>query len=506
MLDSTAQGAVLVEAREVTKAFAGVVANDKVSIQLRAGEIHVLLGENGAGKSTLASILTGLYSADSGEVRIGDSPVVFQSPRDALARGIGIIHQHFHLVDRFSVAENIVLGDPRQGFFMDVEPIHAKVKTLGERYGLHVNPAAIVDQLSLGERQRVEIVKMLIRDVEVLFLDEPTAVLTPAEVKALFDTLVSMARDGKAIVLVTHKLDEVFSISDRATIMRGGKVVASGPTSEHTPESLARLMVGRDVDLARQPSNAQVGAPLLSINALSLKPDHNCGLHDINLDIRSGEIVGIAGVSGNGQLLLAETVAGLLKPDSGSVTVEGIDVTGKGPRALRAAGLAYVPEDRLGVGLSPSLTLAENLQLTKEMGFLFDRKAAHREGVKAIADFEIRARGPEQIVRRLSGGNVQKILLARELGGGKRVFVVASPARGLDVSGIAFVHNLLRRHRDEGAAILLLSEDLDEIRTLSDRIAVMFSGRITHECSYDDFDEAEIGLAMAGSKKERFVA
>lgn len=502
----TASNAVLAEARNISKAFAGVLANNDVSFELRAGEIHTLLGENGAGKSTLASVLTGLYSADSGEIKVGGKSISFRSPRDALANGIGIIHQHFHLVNRFTVAENIVLGDPQQGFFMSSASIRAAVADLGARYGLDIQPDAVVNQLSLGERQRVEIVKMLFRDVNVLFLDEPTAVLAPNEVKALFATLRTMANDGKAIALVTHKLDEVFSISDRATIMRAGKVVASGPVGDFTPESLARLMVGRDVDLKPRPATRPPGEVLLSAKDLTLRATHNCGLHSINIDVRAGEIVGIAGVAGNGQLQLAETLAGLQRPSAGHVLVGGTDIAGKGPKVARRAGLAYVPEDRLGVGLASGLSVADNLQLTSEMGLVFDRKDARKKAVQAIDDFEIKTRGPDEIVRRLSGGNVQKILLARELGSSAKVFVVASPARGLDVAGIEFVRNLLQDHRNRGAAILLVSEDLDEVRILCDRIVVMHAGRITHQCSAADYDEEKVGLAMAGAARETNLA
>lgn len=505
-LGGTVANTVLAEARNVSKAFAGVIANNEVNFELRAGEIHTLLGENGAGKSTLASILTGLYSADSGEIKVAGKAVSFRSPRDALAQGIGIIHQHFHLVNRFTVAENIVLGDPQQGFFMSSASVRAAVADLGQRYGLDIRPDTVVDQLSLGERQRVEIVKMLFRDVNVLFLDEPTAVLAPNEVKALFATLRTMADDGKAIALVTHKLDEVFSISDRATIMRGGKVVASGPVADFTPESLARLMVGRDVDLKPRPASRPPGEVLLSAKSLTLRAAQNCGLHSIDIDVRAGEIVGIAGVAGNGQLQLAEVLAGLQRPTAGSVLVGGTDIAGKGPQAARKAGLAYVPEDRLGVGLASGLSIADNLQLTSEMGPIFDRKGARKRAYQAIDEFEIKARGPDEIVRRLSGGNVQKILLARELGSSAKVFVVASPARGLDVAGIEFVRNLLQDHRNSGAAILLVSEDLDEVRILCDRIVVLHAGRITHQCAAAEYDEEKVGLAMAGATREANLA
>jgi simple sugar transport system ATP-binding protein len=335
----------------------------------------------------------------------------------------------------------------------------------------------------------------------VLFLDEPTAVLAPAEVKALFATLRAMADDGKAIALVTHKLGEIFSIADRTTIMRGGKVVASAEAGTYEPDELARLMVGREVDLTPRPALRAPGEVVLSAEGLMLRPEHHCGLQSINLHVRAGEILGVAGVAGNGQLQLAEVLAGLRSPDAGTVRVGGVDITDKGPRAARRAGLAYVPEDRLGIGLAPGLSISDNLQLTAEMGFLINSSVADRRAQKAMQDFSIKARGPSELVRRLSGGNVQKVLLARELGSSAKAFVIASPARGLDVAGIEFVRNALQDYRDRGAAILLISEDLDEVRDLADRIAVMFAGQIAHEAAIADFDEVQIGRAMAGTQR-----
>jgi ABC-type uncharacterized transport system ATPase subunit len=491
-------GAPVLEGRGIGKTYPDVVANSGVDFAVRRGEIHALLGENGAGKSTLASILTGLYQPDEGSVMVRGRPVWLHSPRDGLAHRLGMVHQHFHLVESFTVAENVVLGDPAQGAFLS-RGLHRMVAALGERYALRVDPRAVVQDLSMGERQRVEIVKMLYREVDVLFLDEPTAVLTPQEVGTLFGILRAMAADGRSVVLITHKLGEVMAVADRVTVMRDARVVASLPTSETDAGALARLMVGRDVDLAPRRGAGGAGAPRLVIEDLCLDGEHGRRVEHVDLVVHSGEIVGIAGVAGNGQLQLAETLAGMRRPSRGRVLVDTVDVTGRGPRAARAAGLGYVPEDRLGTGLAPGLSIADNLQLTRARPLIARPGPGLSEAAAMIERFGVRARGPRELVWRLSGGNVQKVLLARELSAGARALVVASPTRGLDVAGIEFVRGLLHEHRRAGAAILLISEDLDEIRGLADRIAVMFAGRLVLERAADGCDVTELGLAMAGS-------
>jgi len=497
---------IAVEARQVTKAFPGVVANDQVDFVLAEGEVHTLLGENGAGKSTLASILCGLYQPDAGQVLRGEEPVRLRSPREGLAHGIGMVHQHFRLVERFTVAENVVLGDPDQGHVLHQREVEARVAEIGERFGLPVDPRARVADLAMGQRQRVEIVKMLYRGADVLLLDEPTAVLTPAEADALFATVEAMAAAGKAIVFISHKLGEVMAVSHKVTVMRNGRVTGeiADPTSER---QLAELMVGRPVDLEVRRAATTAGEVVLAARGVTLRDEERVLLDEVELEVRAGEILGVAGVAGNGQGELAEVLAGVAPPTSGSVLVGGDDVTGKGPVRARAAGLAFVPDDRLGTGLVPSLSLTDNMLLTRPRRFLLDRKAARADAAAAIEEYEIKAPGTEAEARVLSGGNAQKVLLARELadlavGDGPRAAVVASPTRGLDIGAAEFVRQQLHEARERGGGVLLISEDLEEVRGLSDRIVVLYRGRIALEGGADDLTLEELGLAMAGVSPE----
>jgi general nucleoside transport system ATP-binding protein len=489
-----------IEARGIVKSFPGVRALDGADLLVRGGEVHALLGENGAGKSTLASILCGLYHPDAGQVLVDGRPVDLRGPRDGLTHGIGMVHQHFRLVRRFTVAENVALGDRSQPLLMSSPQVHRAVEELGERYGLPVRPDAVIGDLSVGEQQRVEIVKTLYRGVDVLLLDEPTSVLTPQETEALFVTVRTMAADGKAVVFISHKLDEVLSIADRVTVMRDGRVVGTREVAETSRRELARLMVGRDVELPTSRATTPPGpVPVLALEGLRLAATARRGpLVDVSLEVAPGEIVGIAGVAGNGQRPLAEVAAGLVVPDAGRVVVNGTDVTGRGPRAARAAGLAYVPDDRLGTGLAPSLTIAENLQLTRAHRLLLDRDRWTEHARGLMAEFDIRAPGPSTVTSRLSGGNIQKVLLARELASGPSALVVSSPTRGLDVGATQFVRELLADRRQTGCGILLISVDLDEIRALSDRILVLYEGAIVLERPADGADVTELGLAMAG--------
>jgi general nucleoside transport system ATP-binding protein len=491
------------EAVGVTKVFPGVVANAGVDLALRRGEVHALLGENGAGKSTLASILTGLYRPDAGELRRNGEPMVLRNPRHGLEQGIGMVHQHFRLVDRFTVAENIALGDRRLPWRWSAAKVNRAVAELAQRYRLPVETHAVVGDLSVGEQQRVEIVKALYRGADVLLLDEPTAVLTPQEADALFDTVRAMAEDGKAVVFISHKLGEVMAVADQVTVMRDGHVVGVLPTAGTSPAALAELMVGRSVDLSAQRAGRPAGDPVLQVEGVHLDAvDGRGGLADIDLEVCAGEIVGVAGVAGNGQRELAEVIAGLRAPTGGRITVEGADISGHGPRAARRAGLAYVPEDRLGTGLAPSLSMADNLQLTRPLPLLLDRRAARAEAQRIIDEFDVRTTGPEASTRSMSGGNAQKVLLARELESGEdsaRALVVAAPTRGLDVGATEFVRGLLDTRRADGCGILLISEDLDEVRALSDRILVLSGGRIVLRRAAADADVTELGLAMAGA-------
>ncbi|MEZ5410249.1 MAG: ABC transporter ATP-binding protein [Acidimicrobiales bacterium] len=502
--------AIALAARRVTKRFPGVVANGEVEFELRQGEVHTVLGENGAGKSTLAALLCGLYQPDEGHIERQGRPVRLRSPREGLARGIGMVHQHFRLVERFTVAENVVLGDPAQPALLRRADIETRVAEIGERFGLPVDPRARVSSLTVGQRQRVEIVKVLYRGAEVLLLDEPTAVLTPQEAEALFTTVRAMTAEGKAVVFISHKLGEVMAVSDRVTVMRGGRVTGEVATAATSARELAELMVGRPIEAeVRRGSPADPGTgdgpatPALEAADVRLVRGGQTLLDGIDLAVRPGEVVGVAGVAGNGQRELAAVLAGITAPSAGRVRVAGIDVTGRGARAARDAGLAFVPEDRLGTGLVPGLSLTDNMLLTRRRGFLVTRRAARREMATAIDAFEIKTPGTEAEARVLSGGNAQKVLLARELTGlgtdrGPRAIIVASPTRGLDIGAAEMVRGLLHEARQHGGAVLIISEDLDEVRSLADRMVVLYRGRVALEGPTDELTLEEIGLAMAG--------
>jgi simple sugar transport system ATP-binding protein len=499
--------------RGITKRFPGVVANDGVDFEAAAGEVHALLGENGAGKSTLSNILTGLYRPDEGEILVDGRTVRFGSPRDALDAGISMVHQHFLLVERFSVAENIVLGDHRRDgrtFRLRRGVIERRVAELGERYGLAVDPRAPVWQLSVGEQQRVEILKALYRDARILILDEPTAVLTPQEAELLFATLREMAADGRTIVFISHKLHEVKAVSDRVTVLRGGRVVSTVDAADATLRSLAELMVGHHMGEARQAVDRSPGEVVLALEDVWADADRGgAAVRGVSLTVRSGEILAIAGVAGNGQRELAETIAGIRPPTRGAVRVAGKTLRGGDPRSAIGAGLAYVPEDRLGTGLAPSVSIASNLALKAyrkppaSAGPLLRLRQIRDRALELISRYRIAAPGPTAPVRLLSGGNLQKVVLAREFSGQPKVLVAASPTRGLDVGAIESVHTYLDEATASGMGILLLSEDLDEILTLADRIAVLYEGAIAGETSRAEASVEELGLLMAGGNDPR---
>ena len=493
--------------RGVTKRFPGVVANDGVDLEIYAGEVHALLGENGAGKSTLSNIITGLYRPDEGTLALHGEPVELRSPRDALARGVCMVHQHFRLVEPFTVAENVALGDPRDRTLVpDRRALERRVAELAEQFGLAVDPRARIWQLSVGEQQRVEILKALHRDARVLILDEPTAVLTPQEAKALFATLRAMAADGRAIVFISHKLHEVLEVSDRITVLRGGRVVSTVAAGGATPAGLAALMVGREVETRRRrPSAGPPGAVVLEAHDLYAMGDRGLpALRGVSLAVRAGEIVGIAGVAGNGQRELAEVLTGMRPVVAGGVTVSGESLRAGDPRDAIAHGIAHVPEDRLGTGVAPSLSIASNTVLKAyrdaDMSagpFLRRGRIAERAGA-LIKRYSVQAPGPETRARDLSGGNLQKVVLGREFAGEPKALVVAAPTRGLDVGAIENVHALLRSAAAGGVAVLMISEDLDEILELADRVLVMYEGTIAGECAGEGADVDELGLLMAG--------
>ena len=499
--------------RGITKRFPGVLANDHVDFEAAAGEVHALLGENGAGKSTLSNILTGLYRPDEGEICVYGDRVEFHSPRDALDAGIGMVHQHFRLVEPFTVAENVVLGDNSgegRRFRLRRRAIERQVADISARYGLHVDPRARIWQLSVGEQQRVEILKALYREARILILDEPTAVLTPQEADVLFRTLREMAAEGRTVIFISHKLHEVKAVADSVTVLRGGRSVATVSTAEATPRSLAALMVGREVSTTERVEHERAaGETVLEVDAITVQGERGPAVRDASLTVCAGEIVAIAGVAGNGQRELAEAIAGIRCPAEGCVRMRGRAVRAGDPRAAITAGVAYVPEDRLGTGLAPSLSIAANLALkayrepVASRGPLLRLRRMREHAVELIERYRIAAPGPAAQARQLSGGNLQKVVLAREFSGKPQLLVAAAPTRGLDVGAIETVHAYLRDAAAEGMGVLLISEDLDEILALADRIAVMYEGRIVGEFAGATADVEEIGLAMAGGQHPR---
>ena len=503
-----------VSMRGITKRFPGVVANDRVDFEAAHGEVHALLGENGAGKSTLSNILIGLYRPDEGELWLDGRPLELDSPRDALDAGIGMVHQHFRLVEPFTVAENVVLGDHRdvgRGFRFRRGAVEQAVGEIGRRYGLQVDPGARIWQLSVGEQQRVEILKVLHREARVLILDEPTAVLTPQEADALFETMRAMAAEGRTVIFISHKLHEVIAVADRVTVLRGGRSVATLPIAGATPRSLAELMVGRDVQATQRVPRAEPPRDEVVLELDGVWADGDRGsaaVKDVDLRLRAGEILGIAGVAGNGQRELTETIAGMRRATAGRILVGGAPLPGGDPREAIRAGIAHVPEDRLHTGLAAGLPISSNVVLTSYRGRAVTRGPFLRLGairaraVELIRRYDVKAPGPATPVRQLSGGNLQKVVLGREFSSRPRVLVVAAPTRGLDVGAIETVHAYLREAAAGGVAVLLVSEDLDEILALADRVAVMYEGRVVDVVDAEGADVAEIGLAMAGGSRE----
>ncbi len=500
---------VVLEMRRVTKTFGPVRANDGVSITLGRGEILGLLGENGAGKSTLMKILYGLYAPDEGEVFVDGERAEIRDPKDAVSRGIGMVHQHFTLIPALTVAENIVLGaEPRRGATLDLAKAIKDTEELSGRYGLRVDPRRRVSDLSVGEQQRVEILKTLYRKARILVLDEPTAVLTPQETEDLFSVLKELVDDGLSIILITHKLGELLGISDRITIIRDGKVVETVETAGTDEGSLARLMVGREVLLRVEKTEAEVGDPRLTAEGLIVLSGSEARAVDgVDLEVRGGEILGIAGVDGNGQAELAEALAGTRPIESGVVRLDGEDVTRVGANGRQERGLAYIPEDRGSKGLVQDFSLSENNALKtydeapfSKWGWIFP-KAMRRRAAESLRAYDVRPPDPDARASSLSGGNQQKAVLARELSGDPGVIIAAQPTRGVDVGAIEFIHRQLLEQRAQGKAILLISLELEEVRSLSDRIAVIYAGRIVGEVGPDATDE-ELGLLMAGRAGE----
>ena len=495
----------VVEMLRIVKTFPGVLANDHVDFDLRMGEIHALLGENGAGKSTLMNVLAGLYRPESGTILINGKPVSLHSPNDAIKAGIGMVHQHFMLVPSLTVTENILLGLDKPVFRLRLNEYHRIMGELGERYGLRVDPRAKIWQLSVGEQQRVEILKMLYRGVQVLIMDEPTAVLAPTEIESLFETLRAMVAQGKSIIFISHKLQEVMAIANRVTVMRKGKVTASGiPTVETDREALACQMVGREVLFRLDKKPCDPGDVVLSVEEVHAENDKGLpALRGVSLHVRSGEIVGLAGVAGNGQRELADVITGLRPSANGQVLLNGETVSNKTPLFGIRRGLAHIPEDRTHVGSSPNLSVTDNVIMKKyrqapiSHGILLDMAAATEFAKELKEAYDIIVPDVETPVRLLSGGNLQRVILAREISGQPAFMVAMQPTRGLDVGAIEGVHRLLLAQRSAGAAILLVSEELEELLSLSDRVYVIYEGRIMGEIR--DGSIETIGLMMTGT-------
>jgi general nucleoside transport system ATP-binding protein len=489
-----------VQMKNISKHFGNLTANDNINFDLRQGEIHALLGENGAGKTTLMRILYGLYRADSGEIFINEKPVQINSPRDAIDNGVGMVTQHFTLVPPLTVAENVVLGAV-EGFRINPKDLEKKVLEASDKYGMPVRPDALVRHLSVGERQRVEILKALYRNANVLIMDEPTAVLVPQEVEALFKSLKKLVEKGLSVIFISHKLNEVMAICDRITVLRGGQLVGTVDRANTSESDLAIMMVGRETFGVKRQGLKDAGDPVLTVDRLNLVDEQGLKkLKDISFELRRGEVLSIAGVSGNGQAELVKVLTGLNKPTSGQVILNACDITGACPAAITIAGMGRTPEDR-HAGVVGELTVEENLALESLEDFMnrgvLDRKRIRGHASELIKEYNIKA-SPEDKVRTLSGGNMQKVVMARSLSRKPCCVLAAQPTRGLDVGATEYVRGKLLEERDRGAGVLLVSEDLEEVMELSDRIAVMYEGRIMGIIPATEATEETLGLLMAG--------
>ena len=498
------------EVRNITKRFPGVLANDRVNFKLRKGEIHALLGENGAGKSTLMNVIYGLYSPDEGEFFIDGEPAEIRNPHDAIHAGIGMVHQHFMLVPVFSVAENIILGSETvKGVSLDLRTARRRIRELSHEYGLDVDPRAIVEDLPVGIQQRVEIVKALYRNAKILVLDEPTAVLTPQEVEGLFRVMRQLTERGVSIIFITHKLKEVLEISDSITVMRRGRVVGSTTPAETDEQGLAEMMVGREVLLEVEKTPAKPKDVVLAVENLTVQDEREVDVvRNVSFEVRSGEILGIAGVQGNGQTELVEALTGLRDAASGRVVLNGEVIPFEKPRHLTEAGLSHIPEDRQKHGLVLSYSIADNLVLNTYYKPPFAHRgrrnfqAVAENAEKLVEQFDVRTPSPMVPAGNLSGGNQQKVIVARELSRPVKLLVANQPTRGLDVGSIEYIHKQIIKERDGGAAVLLISAELDEVKSLADRIAVMYHGEIVAITDADKISKSELGLLMAGSTRE----
>lgn len=499
----------IIEMLNIRKEFPGIVANDNITLQLKKGEIHALLGENGAGKSTLMNVLFGLYQPEEGEIRVNGEPVKITNPNIANELGIGMVHQHFMLVDPFTVTENIILGkEPSKAGQINLKKAKKEVRELSEKYHLHVDPDAKIADISVGMQQRVEILKTLYRGAEILIFDEPTAVLTPQEIKELISIMKALVKEGKSIILITHKLKEIMEVCDRVTIIRKGKGIGTVNVNETNPEKLASLMVGREVVFKTVKKEASPTDVVLAIEELKVKDSRGIeAVKNLSLTVRSGEIVGIAGVDGNGQSELIEAITGLKKVTDGKIKLKNKEIQNLKPRKITESGIAHIPQDRHKHGLVLDYTIGENMVLQtyyqepiSKMGILND-KNVYDKARKLIKEFDVRTPDEYTPARALSGGNQQKAIIGREVDRNPDLLIAAQPTRGLDVGAIEFIHQRLIEQRDHGKAVLLISFELDEIMNISDRIAVIYEGEIVAIVNPKETTEQELGLLMAGSKR-----
>ena len=502
-----------IEMVNITKRFPGIIANDNVTLQLRAGEIHALLGENGAGKSTLMSVLFGLYQAEEGVIKKNGQVVKINNPNDANALGIGMVHQHFKLVECFSVLDNIILGvEDTKGGILQRAQAREKVMALSEKYGLHVNPDAIIEDISVGMQQRTEILKMLYRDNEILIFDEPTAVLTPQEIEELLQIMKNLAAEGKSILFISHKLNEIMSVADRCSVLRKGKYIGTVDIANSSKDELSRMMVGRDVEFAVQKTEANPGEVILDIEGMSVasKLSKKNAVENVSFQVRAGEIVCIAGIDGNGQSELVYGISGLEPLTAGKISLCGKHITNAPIRKRSLMGMSHIPEDRHKHGLVLDYTLEDNMilqryfepEFTNKFGFL-KRKNIRTFAERLIEQYDVRSgQGPITISRAMSGGNQQKAIIAREIDKDPQLLIAVQPTRGLDVGAIEYIHKQIVAQRDAGKAVLLVSLELDEVMTVSDRILVMYEGEIVGELDPKNTTVEELGLYMAGAKKE----
>jgi simple sugar transport system ATP-binding protein len=497
----------VIEMLNIRKEFPGIVANDDITLQVEQGEIHAILGENGAGKSTLMSILFGLYHADIGQIKVRGKQVSINSPNDASNLGIGMVHQHFQLVHNFTVTENIILG--KEGhFFLDRKTASKKIKALSEKYGLNIDPDMIIENITVGMQQRVEILKMLYRDADILIFDEPTAVLTPQEIDDLMQIMRSLISEGKSVILITHKLNEIKAVADRCTIIRRGKVIGVVDVKTTSQAKMASMMVGRPVSFKVDKKPAQVGRVILDVHDLNVMSNKKIlGVKGFNLSVKAGEIVGIAGVDGNGQTELIEAITGLRDVESGTISLDGNDITNAQIRKRNEIGIGHIPEDRQKRGLVMSETLSDNVAIKEFYKAPFSKRGILKEeyleqyAQKVITQFDVRSgEGINSLAGKLSGGNQQKLIVGREVVSDPELLIAVQPTRGLDVGAIEYIHSQLVAHRDKGHAVLLVSFELDEIFNLSDRIAVMNSGELIDIVKTSETDEQAVGLMMAGVK------